>query len=162
MGELESEIVFRPFRESDLREVVNINLSCLPENYSNYFYMDLYKRFPETFLVAEADEILVGYVMCRIETGLSVLDRLRLVKKGHVVSIAVLEEYRKHGIGERLLQRAMKGMNLYGARECYLEVRISNIPAINLYRKKGFDIVKTITHYYIDGESAYLMARRLP
>ncbi len=162
MGKLEGDIVFRPFRESDLREVMNINLSCLPENYSSYFYIDLYKRFPKTFLVAEANGRLVGYIMCRIETGFSVLDRLSLVRKGHVVSIAVLEEYRKRGIGEELLQKAMKGMDLYGARECYLEVRVSNKPAINLYKKKGFTIVKTITRYYIDGESAYLMARRLP
>jgi len=153
--------MYRPFRETDLREVREINLATLPENYSSYFYLDVYKHFPKSFIVAETDEKLVGYIMCRIETGLSFLDRFSLVKKGHVISIAVLEAYRRQGIGKTLLQKAMEAMSLASARECYLEVRVANEPAINLYKKEGFEIVKTLVHYYIDGEDAYIMAKKL-
>ena len=152
---MEGDIVFRPFRESDLREVMNINLSCLPENYSTYFFVDLYKNFPETFIVAEEDGQVVGYIMCRIESGFS---RFSLIKRGHVISIAVLPGYRRKGIGEALLREALQAMAThYGVKECYLEVRVSNTPAINLYRKIGFKIEKTIRGYYADGENAYLM-----
>jgi ribosomal-protein-alanine N-acetyltransferase len=54
---------------------------------------------------------------------------------------------------------AMK--NVYDAKEVYLEVRVSNTPAIRLYEKLGFKIVKVLEGYYSDGENAYLMAREL-
>ena len=100
--------------------------------------------------------------MCRIETGLPNFGLFGLIKKGHVVSIAVMPEHRGKGIGYTLMKEAMKNMEKYNAKECFLEVRVSNQPAINLYKKLGFQIVKTIRHYYMDGEDAYLMARKLP
>jgi ribosomal-protein-alanine N-acetyltransferase len=56
----------------------------------------------------------------------------------------------------------MQAMINYKAKECYLEVRASNVPAVNLYKKIGFEIIRTITGYYADGEAAYMMARKLP
>jgi Acetyltransferases len=84
------------------------------------------------------------------------------VKKGHVVSIAVLENYRRRGIGKQLLLSSMQKMReAYGAEEVYLEVRVSNYPAISLYEKLGYRKVKLLKHYYADGEDAYLMAKSL-
>ncbi|MEM3794231.1 MAG: ribosomal-protein-alanine N-acetyltransferase RimI, partial [Candidatus Bathyarchaeia archaeon] len=40
-------------------------------------------------------------------------------------------------------------------------VRVSNDPAISLYRRLGFEVVKISRGYYVDGEDAYVMARRL-
>jgi ribosomal-protein-alanine N-acetyltransferase len=39
-------------------------------------------------------------------------------------------------------------------------VRVSNIPALKLYRKLGYDIVDTWRAYYGDGENAYLMEKQ--
>ena len=100
--------------------------------------------------------------MCRIEVGLPNLGRLGLTRKGHVVSIAVLPQYRRKGIGQALMVQALKNMEKYKAKECFLEVRVSNTPAINLYKKLGFTVVRTIHSYYVDGEDAYVMARKLP
>ncbi|MEM1543922.1 MAG: ribosomal protein S18-alanine N-acetyltransferase [Candidatus Bathyarchaeia archaeon] len=149
----------RRFRPEDLNQVMYINQTCLPENYSTYFFVDLYTNFPETFIVAEEDNRVVGYIMCRIESGFS---GLGLIKRGHVISIAVLPEYRRRGIGEALLKEALEAMaTYYGVKDCYLEVRVSNMPAINLYKKMGFKIEKTIRGYYADGENAYLMRVKL-
>jgi ribosomal-protein-alanine N-acetyltransferase len=154
-SKVEGAFTIRRFRMEDLDQVMYINRVCLPENYSTYFFMDLYTNYPETFIVAEEDSRIVGYVMCRIETGFS---GLGLMKRGHVVSIAVLPEYRGRGIGEALLKEALQAMlNHYGVKECYLEVRVSNMPAINLYKKLGFKIDRVIRRYYADGENAYLM-----
>ncbi len=64
----------RGFRSDDLDTVMDLNVETLPENYSTFFYRDLYRRFPETFLVAEVDGAIQGYMMCRIERGLSKLN----------------------------------------------------------------------------------------
>lgn len=155
---VESKFNIRQFRPEDLNTVIWINKTCLPENYSPSFFMHHYYAHPKAFLVAEVNEKIVGYIICRIEFGLSNL-KFGLAKKGHVISIAVLPEYRRRGIGESLMRKAMEAMKEYGATEFYLEVRVSNIPAINLYKKLNYKIIKRIIGYYLDGEDAYVMAR---
>jgi len=141
---------------------MHINRVCLPENYTTFFFMDLYEHFPATFIVAEEDGEVVGYIMCRIETGTPSFKLLGITKKGHVISIAVLPNHQHEGIGYELMREAMQSMVNYNAKECYLEVRMSNVPAVNLYKKMGFQITRTIGGYYADGEGAYVMARKLP
>ena len=141
---------------------MHINRVCLPENYTTFFFMNLYQRFPETFIVAEENGEVVGYIMCRIETGIPSFKLLGIAKKGHVISIAVLPEKQRDGIGYALMREAMHAMVNYKAKECYLEVRASNAPAVNLYKKMGLEIIRTVTGYYADGEAAYMMARKLP
>ena len=158
---LEIAYKIRPFNPSDLDRVMNINRECLPENYAPLFFINLYKRFPATFIVAEIGGELIGYIMCRIETGVPSFKLLGITKKGHVISIAVLPSYHHKGIGHALIQEATQAMINYKAKECYLEVRESNLPAINLYKKLGFEVARTIRNYYADGENAYLMAKPL-
>lgn len=148
----------RKFALSDLQSVMQINRVCLPENYTDFFFIDLYRRYPETFVVAEEGKEVVGYIMCRIEVGLSNFGLSGLVKKGHIVSIAVVNDHRKKGIGHALVAKAMEAMRLYNAKQCYLEVRITNEPAVILYRKLGFTITRTIRGYYADGEDACVMS----
>lgn len=155
---LEVTYKLRPFEPSDLEGVIQINRECLPENYSPGFFMNLYKRFPATFIVAEINEKIVGYTMCRIETGIPSFKLLGIRKKGHVISLAVLPDHHRKGIGYALLQKATKGMEKYNAKECYLEVRESNISAIQLYKKLGFEKARTARNYYADGEDAFIMA----
>ena len=50
---------------------------------------------------------------------------------------------------------------VYKVESLFLEVRVSNTPAINLYKKFGFKIVRRIPYYYRDGEDAYVMVIRL-
>jgi len=158
LGSRELKFTIREFKPLDLERVMWINKTCLPENYSPAFFMHHHYQYPKAFLVAEVNGEVVGYIMCRVEFGLSNL-RFGLAKKGHVISIAVLPEYRRRGIGEALMRKAMEAMKEYGASEYYLEVRISNLPAINLYKKLNYKIAKRIPGYYVDGEDAYVMTR---
>jgi ribosomal-protein-alanine N-acetyltransferase len=151
----------RKFKPDDLQSVMRINRSCLPENYMDFFFMDLYKRFPETFIVAEEDEKIVGYTMCRIELGLARFGLGGLIRKGHVVSIAVLPQGRRKGVAKALMKAAMEGMHFYKAKLCYLEVRVTNDPGVTLYKKLGFDVSRTLQGYYSDGEDAYVMTKKL-
>jgi ribosomal-protein-alanine N-acetyltransferase len=152
----------KAFKPIDLEQVVNINRKCLPENYSSPFFMDLLKQFPKTSLVAEENGEVVGYAICRIETETSNFRLSGNKKKGHIISIAILPDHRRQGIGYALVREIMRAMKFYKAETCFLEVRKSNTPAINLYKKMGFKIVNTIRNYYIDGEGCYKMMRKTP
>ena len=151
----------RKFKPDDLQSVMHINRLCLPENYMDFFFMDLYQRFPETFIVAEEDGKILGYIMCRIEVGLSSFGLGGLIRKGHVVSIAVLPQGRRKGVAQALMTTAMKGMLHYKAKLCYLEVRVTNDPGVALYKKIGFEVSRTLNGYYSDGEDAYVMTKKL-
>lgn len=151
----------RKFKPDDLQAVMQINRETLPENYSDYFFMDLYERFPETFIVSELDCRVAGYIMCRIEVGLSNFGLGGLIRKGHVVSIAVLPTARRKGIAQALIKTALEGMQYYKAKQCYLEVRVTNDAGISLYKKLGFEVSRTIHGYYSDGEDAYVMSKKL-
>jgi ribosomal-protein-alanine N-acetyltransferase len=151
----------RKFTPDDLQSVIRINRYCLPENYMDFFFMDLHQRFPETFIVAEQDGKIVGYIMCRIEVGLASLGLGGLIRKGHVVSIAVLPQGRRKGVARALMTEAMKGMRHYKAKLCYLEVRVTNEPGVVLYKKLGFEVSRTLRGYYSDGEDAYVMTQKL-
>ena len=146
---------------SDLISVMEINLKTLPEHYSDYFYESLLAELPEAFIVAEIGGKHVGYIMCKTEFGFSNFKKLGFVKKGHVVSIAVVEEHRRKGIGNALVEESVNGIKLRKCDEFYLEVRCSNTDAVRLYEKMGFVIRQQLNAYYRDGEDAYLMAIEL-
>ena len=132
-------------------------MKTLPEHYSDYFYESLLSELPEAFLVAEIGGRVIGYVMCKTEYGFSNFKKLGFVKKGHVVSIAVLDEHRRKGIGRTLVEESLKGVQIRKCDEMYLEVRCSNNEAVRLYEKMEFIIKQRLKSYYRDGEDAYLM-----
>jgi ribosomal-protein-alanine N-acetyltransferase len=147
---------------SDMPDVIAINWAALPEHYSDSFFEERLQESPETFIVAEDESGRVqGYIMCRIEYGFSNMKRYGLARKGHVVSVAVLEEHRGLGLGGVLCEEAILGMRQRGCSEVYLEVRVSNKPAVALYEKLGFKTIATHRGYYRDGEDAYLMSRQI-
>ena len=61
----------REFTSEDIKHVVFINKETLPENYPDQFFLGLHYHAPKAFLVAELDNEIVGYIMCRIERGIS-------------------------------------------------------------------------------------------
>jgi len=137
---------------------MEINMKTLPEHYSDYFYENILSELPEAFLVAEINGKLIGYIMCRTEFGFSNFKKLGFVKKGHLVSVAILDEHRNKGIGKALVEESINGIKLKKCDEFYLEVRSSNNEAIRLYQNLGFVINQRLKAYYRDGEDAYLMA----
>jgi len=151
----------RRCEREDLAVVIDINTRTLPEHYSDFFYQEILAEFPETFLVAEQAGTIVGYIMCRMEYGFSQVKRLGLARKGHVVSVAVLEEHRRKGIATKLIQLAQEEMRKKAANESYLEVRVSNANAVQLYEELGYKVTGRLEAYYRDGEPAYVMAAHL-
>ena len=153
--------VIRRCEASDLQAVIDINMIALPEHYSDYFFESILRELPEAFILAELNNKIVGYIMCKIEFGFSNFRKLGFVKKGHVVSVAVLEEHRGKSIGTALMVEGINGVMHRKADEIYLEVRVSNTSAIKMYQKLRFETKSRLRSYYRDGEDAYLMALEL-
>jgi len=154
------EYEIREVTPKDLDDVIKVNRENLPENYPPYFFKMHYERFPRAFLVAESQGEVVGYIMCRVEEGGLFTVKKPFGRQGHIISIAVVPRMRRKGVGTSLMREAMKALkDIYKVDEYYLEVRVSNTPAISLYEKLGFKKIRVLRGYYRDGEDAYLMAR---
>lgn len=92
---------------------------------------------------------VVGYALLRCSFDVADL-----------INIAVDRDYRRHGIGSALVSYLMKFGDTEGITDCFLEVRENNIPAIELYKKMGFEIKGIRKNYYIKPVENALVMRR--
>ncbi|MFA4662670.1 ribosomal protein S18-alanine N-acetyltransferase [Pyrococcus kukulkanii] len=145
-----SLVTIRKARLFDIPYIMEIERLSFREKYPRGLFLTFMEANPETFLVAEYNGKVVGYVMGYLKPDM----------EGHIMSIAVHPDYRGNGIGKALMVAVIDRLFKRGARWIGLEVRVSNERAINLYKKLGFKIVKRIISYYSDGEDAYYMILR--
>lgn len=101
-----------------------------------------------TILVAEDEDKIVGFLVYWI-----------LFDNAQICNICVRDEYRKKGIASDLFDIAETAFQMHECFSITLEVRVSNEPAINLYKKRGFSTVCVKKGYYKDGEDAYYMMK---
>jgi ribosomal-protein-alanine N-acetyltransferase len=147
----------------DLESVKEVNERELPEDYPFFFYKSILDNFPDSFLVSclKDDPMkIIGYIMWRVEKIPS-RNGLRLINKGHLVSIAVLDENRRIGIASALMFKSMPETLKQNVNEYVLEVRVSNYAAIGLYQNFKFRTEGVKKKYYRDGENAYYMVRKI-
>ncbi len=99
------------------------------------------------FIVARTDRVPIAFINFSI-----VEDDV------HITNFAVSPTYRRQNVGKYLLARSLEYINAQGGRIVFLEVRSSNLPALNLYRQFGFRIADFRRKYYPDdGEDAYIL-----
>lgn len=82
-----------------------------------------------------------------------------IVDEAHIATIATHPDFRRQGIGERLMLAALAAARDEGARRAFLEVRAGNLAAQALYKKYGFVVDGIRPRYYKDNnEDAILMS----
>lgn len=80
---------------------------------------------------------------------------------GYVVTMDVLAEYRRYGVGSMLLTEAERRLVANGVRQIGLETATDNAPAIAFWQKHGYRKSGVRKNYYPGGRDAYSMAKRL-
>ncbi len=142
------DIRIREMRESDLDRIMEIEKSTFSTPWSREsFIMELTKNLLAKYIVAEIDDYIVGY------GGIWLI-----IDEGHITNIAVDEEYRGLGAGDRLLEGLVNLCIDRNVRAMTLEVRRSNEVAKSLYKKYGFKEYGIRPKYYADNnEDAIIM-----
>ena len=152
-------IQIRPMEISDLDQVQTIDrLSFSLPWPASAFRHELTENPAAVLYVAED---------CKPNGGCQVVGMIVLwliIDEAHIATIAIHPDYRREGIGSRLLKFALDDASKRGARQAMLEVRAGNSGAQELYRKFGFEVVHRRPRYYKDNhEDALLMnLSRLP
>lgn len=101
------------------------------------------------WLVAVDGQKLAGYVGSQSVLGWA-----------DMMNIAVAPEYRRRGIGERLIIELIQKLQENRVTCLTLEVRASNDPAIGLYEKMGFSQVGRRPNYYHNPKEDALILRK--
>ena len=143
-------LLIRKFRPSDLQRVYEIEARSFKDPYHPIFLINLYELYGDTFLVAEEEGEVVGYVIAR-----------KVNAKGHIIAIAVAPEHRCRGIGRALMLAVEEELRKRGIAELWLEVRVSNTRAIKFYKRLGYVEKEILRGYYADGEDAMLLKKYL-
>ena len=79
--------------------------------------------------------------------------------EGQITNIAVRPESRREGYGAIVTRKLIKELFNRGMTEIFLEVRVSNIAALALYRRLGFTVKGIRKSYYTNPtEDAYIMS----
>lgn len=151
MGE-QTQIVIDPMRLRDIPGVLVVERLSFPTPWSRHaFLSELFENDRAYYIVAKVKERIIGYAGVWLIAG-----------EGHVTNVAVHPDFRKLGIGRRLLATLEELIRSRNGDRLTLEVRVTNVWAQHLYRSLGFRNTGLRKGYYRDNnEDAVIMWKEL-
>ena len=150
----------REYHKNDFSRLWEIDQKCFPAGIS-YSQPELlfYMRRPRVFtLVAEVtrkenrpekDSAAVGFIVA--EAG----------RAGHIITIDVLHEFRRSGLGSQLMATAEDRLRREGCSSVILETAVDNATALAFYKRHQYFLIKTIPQYYATGVDALVLKKDL-
>jgi len=142
------DVQLRPAQLRDVWAIHRLERSCFQRDAWPWIDIFAVLLFPETVrLKAVAENKVVGFV---------VGDRRRRQGLGWIATLGVHQDYRRRGIGRRLLEACERELD---TRRVRLTLRRSNHIAMDLYKSAGYTPVETWKRYYRDGEDGIVMEK---
>ncbi len=123
-------------RAEHIPEIARLEAECFSQPWSENALSEELKNENSHFLAAVSDRVL-GYIGVQEICG-----------EAYITNVAVFGEYRKEGIGRKLLNEACSGAKERGCEFITLEVRESNSAAIALYESEGFEKAGVRKNFY--------------
>lgn len=80
---------------------------------------------------------------------------------GHIITIDVRAEARRHRVGSELLDAAELRLRTAHCDVIRLETAVDNAGALSFYKRRGYNVMQTIPHYYSSGVDALLLEKDL-
>ena len=145
-------LILRPYSPSDFETLHKIDQACFPKGISyGRNQLRTYLRSPGSYCVlAEIGGVVAGFILIEIAGEFA-----------HIITLDVLEPYRRISIGSLLLEDTEQEAASRGARSMVLETATTNHAAIALWKKHGYRRSVTIENYYGPGLDAFEMQKQL-
>lgn len=160
--------LLKGWKQIEKESVEVVNDTMLPEiikiqagGFRNEMRGDLInnsKKFREVFYVVRNEDKIMGYCTYYLKPELSFKG---LRTKAVIFSIAIDKEFRHKGFGGKLLNESIKEIKVNDVSAISLYVNVNNTPAIKLYEKTGFSIVKELDNVCGQKEKCYKMELKL-
>lgn len=139
----------RPAARADLEQVAAIETASIRPHWSlASFSGELEKPHSHFWVVSddETDEKIAAYAVFHFPA-----------EQAHLVTFAVHPDFRRQGLALYFLRQILGFVMRNKGDSVILEVRKGNRPAVELYQKAGFVVIRTLSRFYPDGEDAYVM-----
>lgn len=145
-----TKIRVRIAKSSDLDDIYELDVQTFAMPWSKEaLSYDILENDNAFVIVAEYEGEFAGYA-----------DIWTVLDEADLNSIAVRVDFRRKGIGDAIMLAMVEMLSTSGVATINLEVRVSNMPAIKLYKKYGFNECGVRPGYYLDnGEDALIMKR---
>lgn len=146
------DATIRPATRTDFERLYAIDQACYaPEIAYSQVELRWYLRLPGAeCIVAESDGQIVGFILAAHERS-----------RAHLITVDVVEEFRRRGIGSALLAEIERRMAERGAREVELETATNNDAAVAFWRKHGYRTAGVRKSYYPGPVDAFAMRKPL-
>ncbi len=139
-------------RWRELAAVYRVHRACFPYPYPFWRFVG-YQLSPVSCIrVATVPGGIIGYVVATVTEHVT-------GRRGEIISLAVLEPWRRRRVATRLLREAAAFLRRVCSADVYLQVAVDNAAAQELYDSLGFRKVERLIGYYLGGEDAWLMCR---
>ncbi|MBT2583940.1 ribosomal protein S18-alanine N-acetyltransferase [Planococcus sp. ISL-109] len=145
---MNGQVAFRKMTLDDVDAVYEIEKESFTLAWTKEaFEQEMLKNEFAYYVVAETEKGIVGYCGMWL-----------VIDEAHITNIAISPSQRGKKIGEALMTAAIEAAKAQGAKLMTLEARVSNVVAINLYKKLGFQNGGIRKGYYTDNqEDAIIM-----
>lgn len=133
---------------TDLDALIELEQLCFDYNWTREQFLMGLERGVYKILGIKKDGILSGYIAFSL-----------IEDEMEILNLAVHPEYRKQGLASRLLEQAFEVCRKNKIAKSFLDVKISNIAAIELYKKFGYNKIGVRKKYYPDTKEDALLFR---
>ena len=145
-------MLIRKMTSRDIASAVEIEKACFSLPWSEKSFEESLTRDDTIFLVCEEtvemQQVVTGYIGMYLSFD-----------EASITNVAVSPNYRKRGYGDQLVKAAQNAAKEANISVIFLEVRVSNEPAIALYRRNGFENLGIRKKFYDHPvEDAYIMS----
>ena len=143
----------RRYRGSDLDTLYQIDQTCFRPGvaYPHQVLEDLIADRRSRTWVAEDGQETIGFLVACREPQ----------RTGHIITIDVVERWRRRGVGGALMDAAEEWAESEGLTLIYLETAVDNTAAQSFYGRRGYAKFREIENYYGNGAAAWVMVKRL-
>ncbi|MCC7053531.1 MAG: ribosomal protein S18-alanine N-acetyltransferase [Gemmatimonadaceae bacterium] len=139
----------RPAQRADLQAILEIEREVFTDPWSPESFAPEFSDPYTWFRVLEVDGVMAGYIVARI-----------VARQGEIANIAVAQAHRGAGLGGVLLDAAVAAAEAAECEAVWLEVRVTNEPAIRLYTSRRFELIGRRKGYYRSPVEDALVLRR--
>ena len=146
------EFEYDYFGEKDIDIVLDIERQSNPFPWTIKNFQDCIEKGYYSLVLKEAKQV-IGFAILSVST-----------EESHLLNIGLTAAKRGQGLGRELLEKMIMAAEVMGSKKIFLEVRISNAIAIDLYKAAGFKEIGLRKNYYRlkEGrEDAILMSKSL-
>jgi ribosomal-protein-alanine N-acetyltransferase len=146
-------VSLRPATADDLPALVGVeNASHVAPWTLAHFEAELAKPYSRFLVLTddETDSKVYGYIVYWM-----------MFDECQILNVVVGPEFRKKGYALHMIRQSVRDAIQKNLKRVVLDVRKSNLPAIQLYQKIGFLIARVQKSFYSNGEDAYSMELQL-